>query len=432
MVEFSKILKKVRGSEKERSRREDRDPGPKAVPYPRPQEHARPEPPPPPPRAAAGPPAAPEGVPQERREEEPFVLKPVKSLFSQQRAQEQLEAESRREDAAAPAQSSPRSSSLEKERLGDFPFVEPGAKCAPQEQVRDLYERMLACVRPLFGRDAQAARPDAHAFMSLMGEVVGVLGSGDEGLIELAITYLLKDEASYLPQHSVNVTVLSLAVGQGAGLDAPRMEELGLTALLHDIGMAAYQDMARVRRPLTPQEFAKIKEHVEAGQQMLREIYPPLSETVLAAQYEIHERADGSGYPQGRRAIHEYAKIIALADTFESMIHPRPFRSRYSIMDVYKDIFATKHKYDAALIKVLIDRLGFFPTGSYIQLNSKEVGRVVGQNHRSPLRPIARILWDEAGRRLSEDDIKDVDLMRYPTLHVVRCFLEEDAEAAHA
>ena len=435
MVEFSKILKKIKGIDTG-APREERGP-----------RKARREPAPPPvPRSRSAPPPRPAPVPvreeppvpameEVEAPEEKVSLKPVKPLFARHRAQASLEAAA---ETSVPVQATPEAtqqdvSPPQPPAQAEAPRVlEKAEPSISMPEALALYDRMMDVARRLLDQEATSERIDGRESSALMGEVVNVISTGDERLIELAVTYLLKDEESYLPQHSVNVTILSLAIGQRVGYDPGRMMELGLTAFLHDIGMTAYKDMTDVKRPLTDREFDKIKEHVEVGQKMLQEIHPGLSDAVLSAQYEIHERMDASGYPTGRRTIHECARIIALADTFESMIHPRPFRSRYPIMEVYKRIFAAKQKYDPAFIKVLVDRLGFFPNGAFIQLNTKEVGRVVAQNRRSPLRPVIRLLFDEGGRRLYDDDSKDVNLMKYPTLHVVKCFLEEAALRAGA
>jgi len=441
MVEFSKIIKKVRRDEREslpeessssRSRRVPASGGTRKPPEPEHRSESRPEPSrgdlPVREPAQGGPLFLHEG---EALIREDIPIKPVKPLFSQQRTREQIAAQT---EASASAQA-PVSrgdeeavSSFQRHAKAGAPSARSSgdrANSLPRSEALALYDRMMDAIRSLLDQAREPSRIDTRHLTSLMGEVVSVIQSGDEQMTELAVIHILKEEESYLPQHCVNTAILALVIGQGGGYDVGKMMELGLTAFLHDIGMVSYTQAVSVRRPLTPREFESIKEHVKAGQEMLKQIYPALGEAVLSAQYEIHERMDASGYPAGRRLIHEYAKIIALADTFESMVHPRPFRSRYSIMEVFKEIFASKDKYDPAFIKVLVDRLGFFPNGSFIQLNTKEVGQVVAQNRRSPLRPIIRILFDEGGRRLYDDDIKDVSLMKYPTLHVVKCFLEE-------
>ncbi len=299
---------------------------------------------------------------------------------------------------------------------------------AVAEDTAPLYDKMIAMAKLVFGHGIVYEDLDTRQIVGTVAEVASAITAGDERLTELAITYLMKGEDTYLYQHSINVCILSVVIGFGMNYEMGRLIELGLAAFFHDIGMVCYEDMVKVPRKLTQKEYEDIKKHVDEGDKILKKINHGLSETVLTVQYEIHERLDGSGYPSGKKIIHHYARIIALADAFESMIHPRPFRTNYSIMEVYKRIFDAKNKYDQRIIKVMADKIGFFPNGSYVQLNTKEVGRVIAQNQRSPLRPVVRILFGQDGERLDESKTKEMNLLKYPTLHVKRCFLEESAE----
>jgi HD-GYP domain-containing protein (c-di-GMP phosphodiesterase class II) len=297
---------------------------------------------------------------------------------------------------------------------------------AHSEEAAGLYEKMLACAKRIFHKDVNFEEVDTKEIVSIVAEIAATVSSGDDKLIEMAVAYISPDETYYLFQHSVNVCLLSLEIGHGLNYDMGKLVELGIAAFLHDIGMTAYEDMTREPRKLTEREHDEIKKHVEMGNQILKRINHGIGEAVITAQYEIHERLDGSGYPVGKKSIHDYARIIALADGFESMIHPRSFRLRYSIMEVYKRIFDAKNKYDQNYIKVLVDRIGFFPTGTFVQLNTKEVGKVMRQNPKSPLRPAVKVLYSPDGVRLEDYEVKELNLLKFPTIHIKKCFLEEN------
>ncbi len=307
------------------------------------------------------------------------------------------------------------------------PSVRPraAAVCAFIEDTTPLYEKLFCLARQVFAAETDPEQVDTNQVIGTVTEIAGAIVAGDERLVELALIPIHKEEDFYLFQHATNVCVISVVIGFGINYEMPRLIELGITAFLHDIGMKAYEDMSKLPRTLAPQEYEEIKKHVEAGDRILKKLRPGLGESIMAAQLEIHERMDGSGYPKGKRNIHEYARVIALADGFESMIHPRPFRPRYSINDVFKRILDSKSKFDQNLIKVLVDKIGFFPNGSFVQLNTMEVAKVVRQTPKSPLRPVVRIIVGSDGVRLQEDETKEVSLAKYPTLHIKRCFLEE-------
>ena len=344
------------------------------------------------------------------------AIKDIKPLFTQRRAGEVVYKPAEKESAGMRP---PQRACARRQATADSAF-----SCEDAE-ARVIYEKIFALSKALFSLGTDYAHVNTRSIVTTVAEVAGAITAGDEKLVELALMYIIKEEKYYLNQHCVNVCIISLLVGAGANYDMGRLIELGIAAFLHDIGMTQFEDMANLERKLTQEEYDEIKKHVQAGDAILKKIDHGLSDTIIAAQIEIHERLDGTGYPSGKRALHDYARIIAVADAFESMIHPRPFRPRYSITDVYKKIFDAKSKYDHNFIKILVDRIGFFPDGSFVQLNTKEVGKVVRQNPHSPLRPIVRIVYAEDGQNLYEEDTKEVNLIKYPTIYVKKCFLEE-------
>ncbi len=131
----------------------------------------------------------------------------------------------------------------------------------------------------------------------------------------------------YTARHQRSVGELSYAIGRELGLESDRLEGLYLGALLHDIGKVALPE-AILRKParLTPDEYALVKTHVQAGCNILAKVAFPWPIHTIVAQH--HERLDGSGYPQGLagEGICLEARIVAVADVFDAMSERRPYR----------------------------------------------------------------------------------------------------------
>ena len=325
----------------------------------------------------------------------------------------------------------PQTTPSESEGLGFLPTSPMESPAASVEspdanqQAVDAYESLFGLARQIFRKDVTFESLDTKGITEIVTKAARVIAERNQKIIELAIAYVDRKSGSYLFQHSTNVCILSLMIGADLRYEPEKLSELGLSAFLHDIGMVYYEDMVEVPRKLTQKEFNEIKKHVEAGEAILKRMGAAIGETIIAVNGEIHERLDGSGYPQGKKVIHDFARIIALVDAFESMIHPRSYRPRYSTVDVYKRIVDSKEKFDQNLIRILIDNIGFFPNGSYVTLNTKETGLVIGQNPRSPLRPVIRIIYGVNGQQLTGDEVKLVDLAKLPTIHIKDCFLED-------
>ncbi len=135
----------------------------------------------------------------------------------------------------------------------------------------------------------------------------------------------------YTGGHVRRVVEISLILGQELGLSAEEMETLHLSAILHDVGKIGIRDgVLQKHGPLSPEEFAHIREHPQIGAEILAHI-KQLEAVVPAVRYH-QERCDGRGYPEGLKGeeIPLASRVIAVADTFDAMTTDRPYRPRLS------------------------------------------------------------------------------------------------------
>jgi len=143
-----------------------------------------------------------------------------------------------------------------------------------------------------------------------------------------AIAATIEKRDPYTAGHQRRVANLAREIGLRLGLDADRVEGLYLGALVHDVGKVAIPvDILTRPGALTAEEFALVKTHVQAGVEVLGDVDFPWPIVEMVRQH--HERLDGSGYPAGLAgdAIGLEARIIAVADVFESMSTHRPYRA---------------------------------------------------------------------------------------------------------
>ncbi|MBI2876259.1 MAG: HD domain-containing protein [Candidatus Tectomicrobia bacterium] len=217
-----------------------------------------------------------------------------------------------------------------------------------------------------------------------------------------------------------NVFVFTLKVGRGLKYEGHQLEELGLAALLHDIGYGRIPpEIRQACRPLTPEEMHEIQAHPAYGHEILLtslgEAHKQLAEIVL----QTHERENGQGYPHGLkgREIHEYAKIIGISDVFEALTHSRPHRKRLLPYEAVKEILSSqRHLFPSNIFKILIQEMSVFPIYSYVRLNSGAIGRVIATEANQPLRPTVEILCDSEGKRVEGGKI--IRLVETSLLHI--------------
>ena len=231
----------------------------------------------------------------------------------------------------------------------------------------------------------------------------------------------------YLITHLINVMIYSLKIGTGLKYPSEELLELGLAALLYDIGFFKIPESITGKNSrLTETELNTVKKHTEIGKNILSQFnaeHPMLSRVA----YEHHERTNGSGYPAGLKedAICEYATIIGLADTFDAMIHNRPHRKALAQYFSVKELVSLKNSlFPSRFIKIFLDEMGIFPVGSYVRLNNMETGRVISNSKLHPLKPTVKMILNSRGEKLPEETI--IKLEGHPVLYVTAAVSKED------
>lgn len=230
------------------------------------------------------------------------------------------------------------------------------------------------------------------------------------------------EDVNLAPKYnSLWTALIAIMIGSVLGLEEEELTELALSAFTHDVGMGLIDEgILNKENDLLKNEVREIETHPEKGSELLKKFGDDYEYLIEVAAQE-HERVDGSGYPNGLKAkdIHLYAKIISLADIYEAMTHDRPFRKRilplYAIKDIVENM---KHKFDRNILKAFLEKITLFPVGSYVELNSKEVGRVIASTGETHFRQVVKVLYGSDGEKLRTP--RTVNLMEAHLLHIVK------------
>ena len=227
--------------------------------------------------------------------------------------------------------------------------------------------------------------------------------------------------------HSVEVTLASLMVGKGLGYDKKKLLEVGLAAFLENVGMYRIPEgILQKSTRLETEEIDRIREHPEISAKILSHLgdrYEWLAEVAL----QVHERADGSGYPRGLKGseIAEVASIIGLVDTYMAMIRKRAYRERILQPDAIRFILKeAKVQFPTKILKAFLNSISLFPFNTHVKLNNKSIGRVVSTDRNHPLRPTVEVLYDGLGNKPERREI--VRLSDNPLLYIVETVDERD------
>lgn len=160
----------------------------------------------------------------------------------------------------------------------------------------------------------------------------------------------------YTGAHVARVRVHSRRIGLALGLRGASLRQLGVGAVLHDVGKIGLPDSVLCKKgPLTPADWVLVRRHPEIGRRMLAGI-SFLRESLDAVTHH-HERWDGRGYPSGLagEAIPLLGRIVAVADAYDAMTSDRSHRRALAAEDAFAEVAGGRgHAFDPAVVDAFV------------------------------------------------------------------------------
>ena len=228
----------------------------------------------------------------------------------------------------------------------------------------------------------EQARRDTEALTQALLDKMMVDG-------EMCVRLLTSQAGDRSTAHALNVAVISLLMGRIFGMSADEMLDLGVGALMHDIGK---QDLAdRLRHPdehFSSVELNAYREHVALGVQIGRRMGLTPGALMVVAQH--HENADGSGFPMklGSERMTMAARIVSIVNRYDKLCNPPILARAMTPHESLSMLFSqSRNKYDTTVLNAFIRMMGVYPAGSVVQLTDDRHAMVVGVNSSRPLKP---------------------------------------------
>ncbi|GGF72521.1 phosphodiesterase [Paenibacillus albidus] len=238
-------------------------------------------------------------------------------------------------------------------------------------------------------------------FSKIMDSILGDLSTQEDPMIMLMDMHTADN---YLYAHSLNVCLYTLVLGIAHGYSQEELHVIGMGALLHDIGKTQIPAKI-VHKPgmLSDEEFRHMKAHTEIGYRILKdEPNIPLLAAHCALQH--HERIDGSGYPRGLKGpeIHEYAKWLGVADSYDAMTSNRIYKKAMLPHQAVEALYVGSGTlYEQEQLELFRDRVIIYPMGLTVRLSNGESGVVVKIDPTTPHRPVVRVLTGPEGEKVA-------------------------------
>lgn len=227
----------------------------------------------------------------------------------------------------------------------------------------------------------------------------------------------LRDYDEYTFTHCVNVCIFSVVLGQRLGLEKLELYELGLGALLHDIGKQRIDpEVTKKAGSLTEPEWQEMQQHPVEGLLSLFSMrgFTEAPYRAMLMAYEHHMKTDLTGYPRNKRPRTPtlFSRIVAVADGFDAATSQRSYQSvpwpPDKVLAEMRD--NPKRGYDPLVVKAFLNVTGVYPVGTLVILDSHELAVVVQANPNPQMlhQPIVKVISNALGMPLPEPTTIDL------------------------
>jgi len=281
--------------------------------------------------------------------------------------------------------------------------------------IRRLYSDATNVAQTVWDIAQSEGVPDPKAARALVDSLAQAVSANRTALIALTA---LKNYDNYTFTHMVNVSILTMSQARALGLDGTMLRELGLAALMHDIGkVRTPTEILNKPEKLTDDEFKVMRMHVVDGAEILRRT-PEMPNIAPVIAFEHHLRIDGTGYPFGvrRLGLNIGTQLCSIADVYDAMRSQRAYQQAFPsdrILEVMKR--NDGHQFDQNLVRRFTQLLGIYPPGNLVRLDDGAMAVVMAVHAPDPFKPRVKVIAAPSGEPLETP--YEVNLWETPPEH---------------
>jgi HD-GYP domain-containing protein (c-di-GMP phosphodiesterase class II) len=297
---------------------------------------------------------------------------------------------------------------------GQGPGTEAGAKLHHKAQCKTAYGKAAGAVGTLTQAVRDGGTLNFKQAKRAIQNIIDLMMQDESTLLGLTT---LRCHDQYTHNHSVNVSLLSLALANRAGYPKVELADLGLAALFHDMGKSAIP-LEVLNKPgeFTEDEWTMMRNHPTEGVLSLTQLrgITNLPARMAAASFEHHMNLDYSGYPKLKTPwkLSLTGRILMIADCYDAMTSSRVYRREpMSPSKVLNMMFSKSGKsFDATLLKLFVNCVGIVPIGSLVMLDTEELAVVLkpAMNKSDAERPLVKVITDRQGAPIENGEELDL------------------------
>ncbi|MGH7720841.1 MAG: HD-GYP domain-containing protein, partial [Gemmatimonadaceae bacterium] len=272
-----------------------------------------------------------------------------------------------------------------------------------KEAAKRTYAHSVSVTKEVINSVRMGRSPNIKRIKRVVQGLVDQILNEETSLLGLTT---LRDYDEYTFTHSVNVCIFSVALGRKLGLTRLQLYDLGVAALLHDIGKSRVS-LEVLNKPsgLNEDEWRAIAAHPWLGVLALFQLrgHTDIPYRAMVVSFEHHKKTDLSGYPRHirPRTLGIYSKIVAVADAFDAATSRRAYQTTpLTPADVLQELRNNpKRGVDQVVVKAFMGLVGHYPVGTLVVLDTFELAVVHSANPAPSAisRPVVRIISDAMG-----------------------------------
>jgi putative nucleotidyltransferase with HDIG domain len=256
-----------------------------------------------------------------------------------------------------------------------------------QQAAKQTIQHVMDDVR--FGRQIETEK-----IQCTVHEMVESVFRNQDALLSLG---RIRKTDEYTYYHSISVCALMVSFAKQMGFDQRLVEEIGIGAMLHDIGkMKIPIEILHKTDKLTEEEYEIIKKHVIFGKDIL-ESTRGIAEASILMCAEHHERVDGTGYPEKLSGdeISVFGQMSAIVDVYDAMTSDRCYQKKMNPSEVLRKLFEwSKFHFNRNLVQRFIRCIGIYPIGTLVRLESGMLAVVINHGEKDILKPTVRVIFN--------------------------------------
>jgi len=263
-------------------------------------------------------------------------------------------------------------------------------------KAEEYYSNLLFYIENVFVKASVSDELDFKSIMEKIREMVEFIRDNRRELLMVLSNTEPLTGKNYTATHSIRTAIYSIIVGTYIKLPQHRLIELGVAALVHELGMLKLPSSVYLKeRLLSPQEQKAVMTHPILGYTLLKSHNFPL--TICLAALEHHERENAGGYPRRLTSdkINLYSKIVAVACSYEALITKRPHKEAKDGHTAMLELLKNEDKqYDDIIIRAFANSISIYPIGLYVLLSNEKKGQVIDVTPENPKNPIVQIFGE--------------------------------------